>query len=235
MKSAELDQAKLELKALENACISLREKLNIFMGLANEELNWRAEEELEEELPPQSEVQEFEKLAKSQRLDLLAAQKETHLIASLGAQKKWWTYTNGRIGLSTEREAEGFQETGPTLSLLLPFFNYGQADRARLYAMWLQSCEKLKALNIRIEAEVREAEKKLLKNEEIAKNYRIILLPLLRRILNTSLLQYNAMAYSVYALIDHKKQMIRTQMLYQSALKDYWTAHAEWMRAVGGK
>src|SRR5581483_5318856 len=116
-----------------------REKLNKLLGLKG----WKIAAKL---LFPQKNIplQALEAIALSRRLDLQVARLEIERIRKVGATKKWWAYSDPYIGVSTEKDSDGTQITGPAFGLTLPLFNYGQADRTRLFAMYRQSKERLK-------------------------------------------------------------------------------------------
>jgi len=59
-------------------------------------------------------------------------------------------------------------------------------------------------------------------------------LPGQRRILNESLVHYNAMEINNFELFSTKAEEARTEREYLEAVRDYWIARAELERAVGG-
>ncbi|MGE5196670.1 MAG: TolC family protein, partial [Anaerolineae bacterium] len=233
VKTMDFQQSQMELEQTEIEIISLIEKLSILMGVKCK--NWQ----ILSSLPslPDAEVssKDLEALALTERLDVAAMRKEVEVITSIGAQKKWWSYTNGRIGISSEREADGVRETGPVFGLSIPLFNYGQADRARLLAQLRQSQAKLKALELEVKAQVKAAQEKLLRSRKIVEHYAYLMLPLAKKIVDSSQVQYNIMAYGVYDLLRNKREELRAQINYGMALRDYWAARSALELIVGGK
>jgi outer membrane protein, heavy metal efflux system len=55
-----------------------------------------------------------------------------------------------------------------------------------------------------------------------------------RRILNESLINYNAMAIGNFELFTTKAEEARTEREYIEAVRDYWITRAKLERAVGG-
>lgn len=214
--------------------IRLRERMNQLLGLSSSGLCWQTTYDLpplpEEEIP----VECLESVALSQRLDLDVARWEVERIARMLGVKQWWAYTNIAAGISTEHEAEGFQETGAGFSGSIPLFNYGQADRARLYAMYRQSQERQKALEIEVLSELRSARDQLFANRNLVLMYQKELLPLQEQIISMSQRYYNTMALSVYKLLDAKKHELQMQINYQLNRRNYWISHVELDRALGG-
>src|SRR5262249_1525084 len=148
------------------------------------------------------------------RLDIEAARWEMERLSRMWKTKRWWAYADGTLGISTEQEAENFRETGPAFTLPIPFFNYGQADRARIYSLYCQSIHRLKALEIAALSEVRSARGQLTIHREIIEEYQRQLLPLQEAIVSTSQRFYNFMALGVYKLIGAKKQEIEIEINY---------------------
>jgi cobalt-zinc-cadmium efflux system outer membrane protein len=232
-KQAECIQTQLELAQTEIELISLEQKLSMHMGVDEPELTICASlpDLPEQEIP----LEDLEALALSERLDVAAARKQVESIASIGAQKKWWAYTNGKIGISTEHQSEGFWDTGPAFGLALPFFNHGQADRARLYAEFRQAQDHLEALTLETKLQVRAARDQVLQARAITEAYAQQVLPLREKILGIAQKQYNVMAYGVYDLLQLKQEEIRSQIAHAMALRDYWIARSSLDLYIGGK
>jgi cobalt-zinc-cadmium efflux system outer membrane protein len=227
-------ESKVALAQSQVELIRLRERMNKLLGLSSSELTWQIIDDLpalpEKEIP----VECLDSVALSQRLDLGAARWEVVKIARMLGLKQWWAYTNIAAGISTEHEAEGFQETGPIFAGAIPIFNYGQADRARLYSMHRQSLEREKALEIEVLSEVRSARDQLYLNRDLVLTYQMELLPLQEQIVSMSQRFYNTMALSVYKLIDAKRQELQMQINCKLSLRNYWLSRVELDRALGG-
>lgn len=227
-------ESKVEFTTNQVELIRLRERMNKLLGLSSSALCWQINNDLPE-LPKEEIIAEcLESIALSQRLDLEVARWEVERIARMLGVKQWWVYTDIAAGISTEHEAEGFQESGPAFAGAIPIFNYGQADRARLYSMYRQSQERKKALEIEILSEVRSARDQLLVNRNLVLTYQKELLPLQEQIVSMSQRFYNTMALSVYKLLDAKRQELQMQINYKLNLKNYWISHVELDRALGG-
>ncbi|MFC2049374.1 TolC family protein [Chlamydiota bacterium] len=226
-------QAKIDYTNNTAELIALREEMNRLLGLSTNAC-WCMTQNLPDipknDLPSDC----LEAIALSKRLDIGAAKWEMERFFRMWRTKRWWAYADGTLGASTEQEAEGFQETGPTFFLPIPFFNYGQADRARIYALYDQSLNRLKALEIAVLSEVRSARDRLSIHRQLILDYQQQLLPLQESILSTSQRFYNYMALSVYKLIGSKKQEVEMQIKYRKALLDYWMTRVDLDRSLGG-
>lgn len=226
-------ESKVEFAHSRVELIRLRERMNKLLGLSSSDC-WKIISDLpelpEEEIPAEC----LESVALSQRLDIKIARWEVERVARMLGIKQWWAYTGVAAGISSEHEAEAFQETGPAFSGSIPIFNYGQADRARLYSMFRQSQERQKALEIAVLSEVRSARDQLFIYRNLVLTYQKELLPLQEQIVLMSQRFYNTMALSVYKLLDAKKKELQMQINYTFNLRDYWISQVELDRALGG-
>jgi cobalt-zinc-cadmium efflux system outer membrane protein len=89
-------------------------------------------------------------------------------------------------------------------------------------------------LAIDVRSQIRELRDELTSKRETARFYQDELLPGQRRILNESLMNYNAMEIGNFELFATKAEEARTEREYLEAVRDYWITRAELERAVGG-
>ncbi len=92
----------------------------------------------------------------------------------------------------------------------------------------------MKHLAIDIRSKIGELRDELVSKRQIARFYQDELLPDQRRILNESLLNYNAMEIGNFELFTIKAEEARTEREYIEAVRDYWIARVELEREVGG-
>ncbi len=227
-------EAKVALAQGQVEIIKLKEHMNVLLGLDSSDTCWSFSHELP--TMPLSEFSEscLESIALTHRLDLEAARWYVEKIARTGATKQWWAYTDLVAGFAGEKDPSGLWTQGPAIGASIPIFNYGQADRERLYALYRQSVNQLQALQIIILSELHSANERLLIQRTIVAAYENELLPLQDQILNTSQQYYHVMALSVYKLLDAKKQEIQMQINSTNALKHYWISKIDLDRSLGG-
>ena len=65
--------------------------------------------------------------------------------------------------------------------------------------------------------------------------YRDILLPLRERIINETLLHYNAMQLGVFELVLARERQIRAAVAYVEALRDYWLVRTQLDQMLNGR
>jgi cobalt-zinc-cadmium efflux system outer membrane protein len=232
---ASYSRSRLDIATTEAEIRRNREKLDRLLGLWGADTDWQIAGELPE--VPSSEVpmRSLERLAISQRLDLQADYLHfTSQVKNLGLTKAFRLLGALDFGIESERETDSQTRTGPTFAIELPIFNQGQARIARGEAALRQSQDRFEALAVDIRSQIRELRDELASKREIARFYKDELLPGQRRILNESLINYNAMAIGNFELFTTKAEEARTEREYIEAVRDYWMTRAELERAVGG-
>jgi outer membrane protein, heavy metal efflux system len=232
---ASYGRSRLDVAMTEAEIRRNREKLNRLLGLWGADTDWQISGELPEIPDSEIPMRALERLAISQRLDLQAEYLHfTSQAKNLGLIKEFRFLGALDFGLESERETDAQTMTGPTFVVELPIFNQGQARIARGEAALRQSQDKFEALAVDVRSQIKELRDELTSKREIARFYRDELLPGQRRILNESLINYNAMAIGNFELFTTKADEARTERAYIEAVRDYWTTRAELERAVGG-
>ena len=234
---ASFQQAKLEWGKTQAQLRVDRERLNRLLGLWGENTQWR----VADELPPLPENEisfdNLESLAIKQRLDLGAAQHQVALIGRALSLRTNTRYLPASInlGVDTEQTPDRQRVTGPTLDIELPIFDHGQAAIVGLQAQYRQAEWQVESLATDIRSEVRQARDTLIAARDLAEFYEKIYLPQRIRIVNETLLQYNAMQEGTFELITAKEHELNSEREYAEAWRDYWIARAELEKAVGGR
>ena len=228
------NRARLDLASADAEIRVKREKLNRLMGLWGRNTEWRAAD-----LPSMPLARPalggLESIAIEQRLDLAARKAEvSSLVRSLGLTSTYRFIGALEFGVSSERDTDRQVVTGPTIRLELPIFNQGQARVAKAQAQLRQAERRLEALAVEIRSEVREKRDRLIAHEDAARFYLEEMLPSHRRVVELTQLEYNAMFIGVFDLLEAKQQELDAQRGYVEAARDYWIAHAELERALGG-
>jgi cobalt-zinc-cadmium efflux system outer membrane protein len=230
------EQSRLEVAQTELQVRRDRERLNRLMGVWGANTNWTMSDHLPELPESEGSLQRLESRAIAQRLDLQAARMQLDLIGQSLALRTKTRYVPAeiRIGVDTEKEADGQRVTGPTLDLELPIFNQGQGEIAKLTAQYRQAQRELEAMAVNIRSEVREARDQLIAARDLTSYIGKRLLPTQRQALNLTLQQYNYMLKSAYDLLLAKQNEVAAERSYIEAWRDYWIARAELERSVGG-
>jgi cobalt-zinc-cadmium efflux system outer membrane protein len=228
-------QTQGDVKRAQGEVLSARAKLNRLMGLSDSEGNWT----LAGSLPslPHSDPSRSETmaLALAQRQDLAAA--HLHIAAvsdALSIKRGTRLIPVLNVGVDTERENGGSHITGPTLEMELPVFNWGTAKIKKLEAELRQAQSEAEALEADVRNDVEMAHAALRSAREVYSFQAGTLVPQREKILQETLLHYNAMQKSPAELLMAKSEEQKAQKERIEALRDYWIAHTELERAAGG-
>jgi cobalt-zinc-cadmium efflux system outer membrane protein len=226
-------EAKVDLANTEKELIRIKESLNRLMGLCDCETDWCLSVIFPAFPFCDDTLENLQEIAFWERLDLEAARVETDKIAQTLGLYQWWAYTNPALAISTERDSDKSIVTGPEVTLELPLFNYGQADRRRLMAKFRQSLKRYQQLAIDTESEVREHYLLMALARQIVERYQNEILPLRQHILKMSHKHYNAMNVNVYDLLLAKREEIQDQIDLAMQFGDYWINRSKLERAIG--
>jgi cobalt-zinc-cadmium efflux system outer membrane protein len=237
VQQAAAEQARLELVRIDAQLQADRERLNGLLGLVPPATGWT----MSAELPPLPAAdrlpEDLEARARGQRLDLAAADARVASARAAFDLRRRTRLSPAAVdlGVDSERNPDGSRVTGPTLQLGLPIFDQGQGDLARLGAELRQAEDQRDALAAGIGAEVRTARAALLAARTVADAYGQTVLPLRRRILRETQLNYNAMQRSTYELLAARAADLAAEREGVDALRDYWLARVQLERAAGGR
>jgi outer membrane protein TolC len=213
-----------------------RETLNSLLGLWGSNTQWT----LVPRLPPLPgalpRLAEVEAQAIARRLDLASARRELEstLAASAFERQTGWLSALG-IGFSRTRETDDQTLRGASVEIGLPLFDRGQARVARLQSVSAAQQAQMKQLAIDIRAQARAARERLAAGYEQARYHESTLLPLHEQIVAETQLRYNGMLADVYELLQAKRNQLAVARSYVASLRDYWRAHVELERALGGR
>src|ERR1700719_2635304 len=198
---ASYSRSRLDVASTEAEMRRNRERLNRLLGLWGADTYWQIAGELPEVPSSELPVKSLERLAISQRLDLQA---DYLLLTSeaknLGLTRAFRLLGALDFGIESERETDAQTRTGPTFAIELPIFSQGQARISRSEAALRQAEDKFEALAIDIRSKIGELRDELASKRQIARFYQDELLPDQRRILNESLVNYNAMEIGNFEL-----------------------------------
>jgi len=234
---AAFQQAKLEWGKASSQVRTDRERFNHLLGLWGPDTQWKVASQLPAIPAEEPSLDHLETRAIDQRFDLAAARHQADLALrafNLRARTRYLP-TSINLGVDTERTPDRQRVTGPTLDLELPIFDQGQAAIAKLGAQYRQAQWRLEALATDIRSEVRQARDTMLAARDLAQFYQKIYLPQRLRIVNETVLQYNAMQKGTFDLISAKERELTAEREYAEAWRDYWIARAELEKAVGGR
>src|SRR2546425_7097895 len=229
-------QAKIELSKAQSEAVQTREKLNKLMGAFGAQTNWTVASRLPELPGGEVSTSQLESRAIQQRLDLAAARQQFIAEArACGIARAEAILEKAEFGAHYEREIEGgVHSIGPSVNVPIPIFNQGQPASARASAKMRQAEQRYFALAADIRSDVRAARDKMLLSRRQVEYFKSTALPTRTRVTEESQLEYNAMQIGPFQLLQAKQEEVKTGAESVEALRDYWVAHAELEKAVGG-
>jgi len=178
----------------------------------------------------------IEQAALERRLDVQAARLGAeHLAADLGLTRSTRLVNVLELGWQDKRESGAPRASGYEVSLELPLFDWGGARVARAESAYMQSLHRVADMAIKARSEAREAYLGYRANYDLARHYRDEVIPLRKKIADETLLRYNGMLASPFALLQDARDQAQAVSSYIEALKDFWLADAALAGALGGK
>jgi cobalt-zinc-cadmium efflux system outer membrane protein len=232
---AMFEQAGLDAAGAELAVREARARLDAVLGLWGTQTAWTISGELGD--VPGATLEpgalEVEAVSRSLALEELRAQGDAAARAVGLARVTSWLPDLG-VGVSGKREDDHWQ-VGPALSLSIPIFDVGQGERAAAWARLRQVRHAYRARAIDVRSSARAAVQRFQTARARAVHLRDVVLPLRERIVEQTVLQYNAMNASPFELLVARQQQVQASRQYIESLRDAWIAwiEIEQLRAGG--
>lgn len=212
-----------------------REQLIRLLGLWGEQQNFVLPERLPDLPEKPQEMNNAEAQAMSQRLDMLAARRDTEATAAaLGLTKATGFINVFDAGYANKSMTGLPRENGYQISLELPIFDWGGAKVARAEGLYMQSVHRTADTAVRARSEVREAYSAYRTTYDIARHYRDDVVPLRKKISDEVLLRYNGMLASVFELLADSREQLTSVNTAIETQRDFWIAESRLQSAVNG-
>jgi hypothetical protein len=131
----------------------------------------------------------------------------------------------------------GSRETGRgyEVSIRLPLFDWGDAQRASMNAETLAAATRYEATARSATSQLRESYSAYRTAYELARHYRDEIVPLRKTISEENQLRYNGMLIGVFELLADTRDQITTVNASVNALQQFWLAQAGLASAVVGR
>ncbi len=233
-----LEEVKLEVSRAETDLAVTRERLNRLLGLWGEATHWQTPRRLAPVFAPTA-PRMVEQLAIENSLDLAILQQGIEAAArrrGITRITSWLPRLNA--GVELEQEREGGESTwwrGPSLSLPIPLFNWGQTQRAlaRLDEQRLRDLYLQRAVEVRSAARL--AAHRLEAAGQRASYTRDVLVPVRHTATQHAQLHFNAMFIGIFRLLEARRDEIEAGRSYVDAHREYWLAQADFDQLMMGR
>lgn len=195
---------------------------------------WSLAEPLAVPVAAEESLDSLLKLARDSRLELVAARHHADAVAArYGVARRTLWIDELEVGAERERDFDGAIHSGPTASLALPLFNWGQGRKARGAAELRSAEAELQARELDVQREIRAAWHQVDTTRRRANRYREVLIPARETVVEQLQREQNYMLIDVFTLLSARQQSGAAYAGYLDALRDYWIARAELSRALG--
>jgi outer membrane protein TolC len=211
-----------------------RERLVRALGLAGKDTAFTLPDHLPDLPAAPAELQDVERIALAQRLDVQAAQADAAATAAdLGLTRTTRFVNVLDAGYAEKSDTGAPKERGYSLSLEVPLFDWGGARVARAEAAYMQSVNRVRLAAVTARSEARASYRAYRNAYDVARQYRDTILPLRKKIGHEVLLRYNGMLASPQDLLADARAQAEAVGAYIEALETFWTAHAELEATLG--
>ena len=233
---AAASQARIDAARARADAQRARLQLNTLIGLSGPDADWPVSPELPTPVAEEDSAEVLQTLSRNTNLQLMAARQEVLVMeGALAATHRFRLLGGTEIGYEREREEDGARLKGPTINLELPVFNQGQARVARAQALVAQSRARLGQLELAAGNAVRLGTERVRVLRAIVETHRDVLIPQRESVVARSQEQQNYMIIGVFELIQAKRQEYDAYQSYLEAIRDYWLARTDLLRAVGAR
>lgn len=233
--------AAAQLLGSQQAATSARESLIRLLGLKDSQVGAL---KLPERLPdlPKSFLtpQAVSQALTSQRLDVRMAQSQLDAASKAQGLTLLTSLTDLELGVrrdTVKDTALGTSDTrkGYELSIRLPIFDWGEAQRASMNAATLAAANRMQTVLMGAGSDLRESYSAYRTAYDLSRHYRDEVLPLSKVIAEENGLRYNGMFIGVFDLLADHRSQINTVKAAIAAQQQFWQAEAALQATLLGK
>jgi len=225
----------------QHAAVSAREELIRLLGLTDTQARIL---KLPDRLPDMpKEVRSPEdvgKAATAERLDIKLAKLEFEAATKAQGLNLLTSFTDIELGLRYDTvfdndQARSTTKRGFEVSVRLPVFDWGDAQRAAMSAQTLAAANRLEFTVRAAGSNIRESYSAYRTAYDIARHYRDEVVPLRKAISDENLLRYNGMLIGVFELLADSRDQVSSVMAAINAEQQFWLADAALQATLMGK
>jgi outer membrane protein TolC len=233
--------ASIQLLASQHAATASREALVRLLGLKDTDIGKLSLPERLPDLPPSFLSPEaVSKALTNQRLDVRMAQSQLDAASKSQGLNLLTSLTDIELGVirnTVKDTVEGTSEKskGYELSIRLPIFDWGDAQRASMNAVTLAAANRMEAAIIGAGSDLRESYSAYRTAYDASRQYRDEILPLSKVIAEENGLRYNGMFIGVFELLADHRSQINTVKAAIAAQQQFWQADAALQATLLGK
>jgi outer membrane protein TolC len=233
--------ASIQLLASQHTATATREALVRLLGLKDTDIGKLSLPERLPDLPPSFLSPEaVSKALTNQRLDVRMAQSQLDAASKSQGLNLLSSLTDIELGVirnTVKDTVEGTSEKskGYELSIRLPIFDWGDAQRASMNAATLAAANRMEAAIIGAGSDLRESYSAYRTAYDASRQYRDEILPLSKAIAEENGLRYNGMFIGVFELLADHRSQINTVKSAIAAQQQFWLTDAALQATLLGK
>ena len=230
-----------QLATAQHAVTVAREELVRLLGLTDPQAQLLVLPEHLPELPNEPIApHEVSRAISTARLDIRLARSEYEIAAKAQGLNAITSFTDIELGLrhqTVEDKSQGSTITkqGFEVSVRLPLFDWGDAQRDSMNARTLAAANRLEATVRFAGSHLRQSYSAYRTAYEIARHYRDEVVPLRKTISEENQLRYNGMLIGVFELLADARDQANSVMAAITAQQQFWLADAALQAALIGK
>jgi cobalt-zinc-cadmium efflux system outer membrane protein len=222
------ERGRIEISRAEQQVIERRARLSAFLGVSGEHAQWTTTGRLPEAPAAAPKLDDLEQAALAASLDLTALRAE----ADAAAIRHRYAMVRSFVpelgaGVAVARRDGGDWEVGPAIRIGIPLFNQQQGPRARARAEEHRANNELAATSTDLRASAETTRSRVLQAFSEVRQLVDVVMPLRKRVLDETVLHYNAMNATTFELLTARRDMVDVGRQYIEALRRYWSAMAE--------
>ncbi|MES2037408.1 MAG: TolC family protein [Pseudomonadota bacterium] len=220
--------------------LATREELVRLLGLNDEqEKNLKLPERLPDLPATPMPAEKIGPQATKDRLDIQLAKQELDAAAARQGLSLVSSFADIELGIrrDTNFDAAGHSDIkrGFEVSIRLPIFDWGDAQRTAMNAKTLAASYRLQATVNNAGSHLRVSYSAYRSMYDIARQYRDEILPLRKRISAENQLRYNGMFISVFELLADSREQINSVLAAINAEQQFWLADAALQAEILGR
>ena len=227
--------ARVAVAEAEADLIDARERLNIQLGLFGRSIAWQVTQRLPDPASSLGDLNKLETRAIDVSLELAETRAQLSALARrVGVTKLAGILPDLSAGVGAEKH-DGIWFVGPSVHGSVPLFDRLQGMRISQEAELEGLRERYQANAIEIRATLRAARDRALSAQARVEQYRDTVLPLRERVVQQTLLQYNAMQIGVFQLLQARRDQLEAARNYVVTLHEYWRSRAALEQILAGR
>ena len=222
------ERMRVEVSRAEQHLADTRARLAALLGLPADQRGWTAVQRLPEVPKEPLALADLDRVADGESLDAAALRAEAEAAGARGryAIVRAFVPTLG-VGIAAAKREAGDWEAGPAIRVGIPLFDQQQGPRARAHAEEQRARSELAATQNEIAVEVQVTRSRVEKAFAEVRQLVDVVLPLRKRVLDETVLQYNAMNATPFELLVARRDTVEVGRQLIDAQRRYWTAVAQ--------